>query len=71
MIWFSPFFQTLARCLILWDDILPNSKWVNSNVPQVGVLLCVVCLLPSFTPPWIVLHVGISIVMSRAQGNEH
>ncbi|KAK2520245.1 Anapc1 [Columba guinea] len=26
--------RTLARCLILWDDILPNSKWVNSNVPQ-------------------------------------
>uniref|UniRef100_A0A493T2D3 Anaphase-promoting complex subunit 1 n=1 Tax=Anas platyrhynchos platyrhynchos TaxID=8840 RepID=A0A493T2D3_ANAPP len=27
--------RTLARCLILWDDILPNSKWVNSNVPQI------------------------------------
>uniref|UniRef100_A0A452U4G1 Anaphase-promoting complex subunit 1 n=1 Tax=Ursus maritimus TaxID=29073 RepID=A0A452U4G1_URSMA len=26
--------RTLARCLILWDDILPNSKWVDSNVPQ-------------------------------------
>uniref|UniRef100_A0A672TR24 Anaphase promoting complex subunit 1 n=1 Tax=Strigops habroptila TaxID=2489341 RepID=A0A672TR24_STRHB len=23
--------RTLARCLILWDDILPNSKWVNSK----------------------------------------
>uniref|UniRef100_A0A8B9SCS9 Anaphase promoting complex subunit 1 n=1 Tax=Apteryx owenii TaxID=8824 RepID=A0A8B9SCS9_APTOW len=30
--------RTLARCLILWDDILPNSKWVNSNVPQVETL---------------------------------
>lgn len=27
--------RTLARCLILWDDILPNSKWVDSNVPQI------------------------------------
>ncbi|XP_063774168.1 anaphase-promoting complex subunit 1 isoform X1 [Pseudophryne corroboree] len=27
--------RTLARCLILWDDILPNSQWVNSNVPQI------------------------------------
>lgn len=68
---FSPFFQTLARCLILWDDILPNSKWVNSNVPQVGVCLCVVCLLLNFTPPCIVFHVGISIGMPGAQGNEH
>ncbi|XP_019371655.1 PREDICTED: anaphase-promoting complex subunit 1 isoform X1 [Gavialis gangeticus] len=27
--------RTLARCLILWDDILPDSKWVDSNVPQI------------------------------------
>uniref|UniRef100_A0A6I8P4H6 Anaphase-promoting complex subunit 1 n=1 Tax=Ornithorhynchus anatinus TaxID=9258 RepID=A0A6I8P4H6_ORNAN len=27
--------RTLARCLILWDDILPNSKWVDGNVPQI------------------------------------
>ncbi|KAM4693876.1 anaphase-promoting complex subunit 1 [Discoglossus pictus] len=27
--------RTLARCLILWDDILPNPQWVNSNVPQI------------------------------------
>ncbi|XP_075452467.1 anaphase-promoting complex subunit 1 [Ascaphus truei] len=27
--------RTLARCLILWDDILPSSQWVNSNVPQI------------------------------------
>ncbi|KAM4771923.1 anaphase-promoting complex subunit 1 [Rhinophrynus dorsalis] len=27
--------RTLARCLILWDDILPNAQWVNSNVPQI------------------------------------
>ncbi|XP_053314793.1 anaphase-promoting complex subunit 1 [Spea bombifrons] len=27
--------RTLARCLILWDDILPNANWVNSNVPQI------------------------------------
>ncbi|XP_030051793.1 anaphase-promoting complex subunit 1 [Microcaecilia unicolor] len=27
--------RTLARCLILWDDILPNSQWINSNVPQI------------------------------------
>ncbi|XP_075719012.1 anaphase-promoting complex subunit 1 [Rhinoderma darwinii] len=27
--------RTLARCLILWDDILPNAHWVNSNVPQI------------------------------------
>ncbi|XP_056423181.1 anaphase-promoting complex subunit 1 [Hyla sarda] len=27
--------RTLARCLILWDDILPNAQWVNSNVPHI------------------------------------
>uniref|UniRef100_A0A7M4EZL1 Anaphase-promoting complex subunit 1 n=1 Tax=Crocodylus porosus TaxID=8502 RepID=A0A7M4EZL1_CROPO len=27
--------RALARCLILWDDILPDSKWVDSNVPQI------------------------------------
>uniref|UniRef100_A0A8C5QUZ9 Anaphase-promoting complex subunit 1 n=1 Tax=Leptobrachium leishanense TaxID=445787 RepID=A0A8C5QUZ9_9ANUR len=27
--------RTLARCLILWDDILPNANWVNGNVPQI------------------------------------
>ncbi|XP_069625312.1 anaphase-promoting complex subunit 1 isoform X3 [Ranitomeya imitator] len=27
--------RTLARCLILWDDILPNAQWVNSHVPQI------------------------------------
>uniref|UniRef100_A0A8D2Q5M5 Anaphase-promoting complex subunit 1 n=1 Tax=Varanus komodoensis TaxID=61221 RepID=A0A8D2Q5M5_VARKO len=27
--------RTLARCLILWDDILPSSKWIDSNVPQI------------------------------------
>ncbi|XP_073484146.1 anaphase-promoting complex subunit 1 [Aquarana catesbeiana] len=27
--------RTLARCLILWDDILPSVQWVNSNVPQI------------------------------------
>ncbi|XP_068088385.1 anaphase-promoting complex subunit 1 isoform X1 [Hyperolius riggenbachi] len=33
----SPSYQikTLARCLILWDDILPSVQWVNSNVPQI------------------------------------
>ena len=35
MIFLYFIFKTLARCLILWDDILPNSKWVDSNVPQV------------------------------------
>ncbi|XP_008118296.1 anaphase-promoting complex subunit 1 isoform X2 [Anolis carolinensis] len=27
--------RTLARCLILWNDILPSSKWIDSNVPQI------------------------------------
>lgn len=27
--------QTLARCLIMWDEIFPNADWVTSNVPQV------------------------------------
>uniref|UniRef100_A0A673WJI8 Anaphase-promoting complex subunit 1 n=1 Tax=Salmo trutta TaxID=8032 RepID=A0A673WJI8_SALTR len=26
--------RTLARCIIMWDEILPNSEWVSSNVPQ-------------------------------------
>ncbi|XP_046885397.1 LOW QUALITY PROTEIN: anaphase-promoting complex subunit 1 [Hypomesus transpacificus] len=27
--------RTLARCIIMWDEILPNSDWVSSNVPQI------------------------------------
>ncbi|XP_060727920.1 anaphase-promoting complex subunit 1 isoform X2 [Tachysurus vachellii] len=27
--------RTLARCLIMWDEILPNEEWVTSNVPQI------------------------------------
>uniref|UniRef100_A0A673WIX6 Anaphase-promoting complex subunit 1 n=1 Tax=Salmo trutta TaxID=8032 RepID=A0A673WIX6_SALTR len=27
--------RTLARCIIMWDEILPNSEWVSSNVPQI------------------------------------
>uniref|UniRef100_A0A3B5Q131 Anaphase promoting complex subunit 1 n=1 Tax=Xiphophorus maculatus TaxID=8083 RepID=A0A3B5Q131_XIPMA len=26
---------TLARCIIMWDEILPNTEWVKSNIPQV------------------------------------
>lgn len=31
----SPHSQTLARCIIMWDEILPNTEWVKSNIPQV------------------------------------
>uniref|UniRef100_A0A8B9J9C8 Anaphase-promoting complex subunit 1 n=1 Tax=Astyanax mexicanus TaxID=7994 RepID=A0A8B9J9C8_ASTMX len=27
--------RTLARCIIMWDEILPNDEWVTSNVPQI------------------------------------
>ncbi|KAF3841859.1 hypothetical protein F7725_023810 [Dissostichus mawsoni] len=27
--------QTLARCIIMWDEILPNTEWVKSNIPQI------------------------------------
>uniref|UniRef100_A0A3B3ZG24 Uncharacterized protein n=1 Tax=Periophthalmus magnuspinnatus TaxID=409849 RepID=A0A3B3ZG24_9GOBI len=27
--------RTLARCIIMWDEILPNAEWVKSNIPQV------------------------------------
>ncbi|XP_054654988.1 anaphase-promoting complex subunit 1 isoform X1 [Dunckerocampus dactyliophorus] len=27
--------RTLARCIIMWDDILPNTEWVKSNVPKI------------------------------------
>ncbi|XP_067276723.1 anaphase-promoting complex subunit 1 isoform X1 [Pseudorasbora parva] len=27
--------RTLARCLIMWDEIVPNADWVTSNVPQI------------------------------------
>ncbi|XP_062851927.1 anaphase-promoting complex subunit 1 [Trichomycterus rosablanca] len=27
--------RTLARCLIMWDEILPNEEWVTGNVPQI------------------------------------
>ncbi|XP_028982960.1 anaphase-promoting complex subunit 1 isoform X2 [Betta splendens] len=27
--------RTLARCLIMWDEILPNTDWVKSNIPQI------------------------------------
>lgn len=31
----TSFSQTLARCIIMWDEILPNTEWVKSNIPQV------------------------------------
>nr|XP_061821876.1 anaphase-promoting complex subunit 1 [Nerophis lumbriciformis] len=27
--------RTLARCIIMWDDILPNTEWVKSNIPKI------------------------------------
>ncbi|KAM4592171.1 anaphase-promoting complex subunit 1 isoform 1-T1 [Odontesthes bonariensis] len=27
--------RTLARCIIMWDEILPNTEWVESNIPQI------------------------------------
>uniref|UniRef100_A0A4W6ETI9 Anaphase-promoting complex subunit 1 n=1 Tax=Lates calcarifer TaxID=8187 RepID=A0A4W6ETI9_LATCA len=27
--------RTLARCIIMWDEILPNTEWVKSNIPQI------------------------------------
>uniref|UniRef100_A0A3Q3MXX9 Anaphase-promoting complex subunit 1 n=1 Tax=Mastacembelus armatus TaxID=205130 RepID=A0A3Q3MXX9_9TELE len=30
--------RTLARCIIMWDEILPNTEWVKSNIPQVRKL---------------------------------
>lgn len=27
--------RTLARCIIMWDEILPNAEWVKSNIPQI------------------------------------
>ncbi|KAM4607119.1 anaphase-promoting complex subunit 1 [Polymixia lowei] len=27
--------RTLARCIIMWDEILPDAEWVSSNVPQI------------------------------------
>lgn len=27
--------KTLARCIIMWDEILPNTEWLRSNIPQV------------------------------------
>ncbi|MEQ2262531.1 Anaphase-promoting complex subunit 1, partial [Xenotaenia resolanae] len=27
--------RTLARCVIMWDEILPNTEWVKSNIPQI------------------------------------
>ncbi|CAL1577909.1 unnamed protein product [Knipowitschia caucasica] len=27
--------RTLARCIIMWDEILPNTDWVKSNIPQI------------------------------------
>ncbi|XP_013766436.1 anaphase-promoting complex subunit 1 [Pundamilia nyererei] len=27
--------RTLARCIIMWDEILPNTIWVKSNIPQI------------------------------------
>ncbi|XP_056147337.1 anaphase-promoting complex subunit 1 [Lampris incognitus] len=27
--------RTLARCIIMWDEILPNAEWVTRNVPQI------------------------------------
>ncbi|KAM8852237.1 anaphase-promoting complex subunit 1 isoform 1-T1 [Synchiropus picturatus] len=27
--------RTLARCIIMWDDILPSTEWVKSNIPKI------------------------------------
>lgn len=27
--------RTLARCIIMWDEILPDADWVSSNVPKI------------------------------------
>ncbi|XP_077585962.1 anaphase-promoting complex subunit 1 isoform X1 [Stigmatopora nigra] len=27
--------RTLARCIIMWDDIVPKKEWVKSNIPQI------------------------------------
>uniref|UniRef100_A0A3Q3W0X4 Anaphase-promoting complex subunit 1 n=1 Tax=Mola mola TaxID=94237 RepID=A0A3Q3W0X4_MOLML len=27
--------RTLARCIIMWDEILPNTEWVKSNIPKI------------------------------------
>ncbi|KAK9541139.1 hypothetical protein VZT92_001206 [Zoarces viviparus] len=27
--------RTLARCIIMWDEILPNTEWIKSNIPQI------------------------------------
>uniref|UniRef100_H3ATJ7 Anaphase-promoting complex subunit 1 n=1 Tax=Latimeria chalumnae TaxID=7897 RepID=H3ATJ7_LATCH len=27
--------RTLARCLIMWDEIVPHSQWIESNVPKI------------------------------------
>ncbi|XP_011601409.2 anaphase-promoting complex subunit 1 [Takifugu rubripes] len=27
--------RTLARSIIMWDEILPNAEWVKSNMPQI------------------------------------
>ncbi|KAG7280265.1 hypothetical protein CRUP_026806 [Coryphaenoides rupestris] len=27
--------RSLARCIIMWDEILPDADWVRSNVPQI------------------------------------
>uniref|UniRef100_A0A668AJ74 Anaphase-promoting complex subunit 1 n=2 Tax=Myripristis murdjan TaxID=586833 RepID=A0A668AJ74_9TELE len=29
--------RTLARCIIMWDEILPNAAWVSSNLPQENI----------------------------------
>uniref|UniRef100_A0A3Q3R8Z7 Uncharacterized protein n=1 Tax=Monopterus albus TaxID=43700 RepID=A0A3Q3R8Z7_MONAL len=59
--------RTLARCIIMWDEILPNTEWVRSNIPQVRSVegnsflyitaLCVV---------WII-STTLSVSLSQAQ----
>uniref|UniRef100_A0A673CEJ0 Anaphase promoting complex subunit 1 n=1 Tax=Sphaeramia orbicularis TaxID=375764 RepID=A0A673CEJ0_9TELE len=42
--------RTLARCIIMWDEILPNTEWVKSNIPQVRKYTLISSFLGTFDP---------------------
>uniref|UniRef100_A0A672FSP0 Anaphase-promoting complex subunit 1 n=1 Tax=Salarias fasciatus TaxID=181472 RepID=A0A672FSP0_SALFA len=43
--------RTLARCIIMWDEILPNTEWVKSNIPQVRKYTSIHTLAPGTFDP--------------------
>lgn len=48
--------RTLARGLILWEDIIPTIEWVESHIPESIRPYCLIKPKPDSVPPCIDLE---------------